>query len=124
MRSRVNLRSDITIIVILILLFLMIFFLGEIQSASGLATFFGIFAVIVITRIGVGETLSRIAKRIRLRKATKEELRREDDFLLQATGFSQAGLFIYLNLVETNETITILKILIPFLATVFLSYVE
>jgi len=44
----------------------------------------------------------------RVKKAKKEELRREDDVLLQAVAFSQSIIFILLNLTENTHKLTLI----------------
>jgi len=44
----------------------------------------------------------------RVKKAKKEELRREDDVLLQAVAFSQSIIFILLNLTENTRKLTLI----------------
>ncbi len=52
-------------------------------------------------------------------KATTEELKREDDVLLQSTALSQSVFFIYLNLIPTSRLIDILKWTVPTVAILF-----
>ena len=51
--------------------------------------------------------------------ANEDELKMEDDVLLQATAFSQSALWIYLNMVSQNEYITVLKVIVPTIAILF-----
>ena len=55
----------------------------------------------------------------RTRKASAEELEKEDDVLLQAVAFSQSVLFIYLNLIEGSDVVTAFKIIVPIFAVLF-----
>jgi MFS family permease len=52
-------------------------------------------------------------------QANEDELKREDDILLQATAFSQAALFIYLNLLPSGDFVNILKLTVPIVAVSF-----
>jgi uncharacterized membrane protein len=55
----------------------------------------------------------------RTRQAATDELRREDDVLLQAVAFSQTVLFVYLNFVPSTEIIMAAKVLVPSFAVLF-----
>lgn len=46
--------------------------------------------------------------RARVKKAKKEELRREDDVLLQVVAFSQSIIFVLLNLTESTHKLTLI----------------
>ena len=64
------------------------------------------------------------AKKLRRRLATNtkahaEELRREDDVLLQATALSQSVFFVYLNLIPSSRFVEILKWTVPTVAISF-----
>ncbi|MFX0209666.1 MAG: hypothetical protein ACFFDT_27040 [Candidatus Hodarchaeota archaeon] len=98
--------------------FLLIYFESGLTT-SGLVIYFAIFGLAAMFSFMISEVLERIAGRIHIKKADKGELRREDDVLLQATGFSQSVLFIYLNLVPPNEIVDVFKFLVPFTAIVF-----
>lgn len=62
-----------------------------------------------------------IAKRFneRTHRASSEELRREDDVLLQAVAFSQSVFFIFLNLIPESDINLAFKVLVPIVAILF-----
>jgi hypothetical protein len=54
-------------------------------------------------------------------KAEEKELKAEDDILLQGTAFSQAALWIYLNIVPDSAVTAAMKVLVPSGALLFYS---
>jgi len=70
----------------------------------------------------ISQVLRRIGKRfgIEIQKARDEELKREDDVLLQAVAFSQSVLFVYLSFFsDSDHLMNSLKIMIPTVAVIF-----
>jgi hypothetical protein len=63
-----------------------------------------------------------VLERIETKKADERETKAEDDILLQATAFSQAALWIYLNLITSNWMVDIMKVLVPSLAILFYAF--
>ncbi len=64
-------------------------------------------------------TANKLRRRFATNKANTEELRREDDVLLQGTALSQSVFFIYLNLIPSSYIIEILKWTVPIVAISF-----
>ena len=88
----------------------------------GILTFDLLFLATFVVFVVVAFVIVRaLEKRPNFGKAELDELRREDDILLQATAFSQAALWIYLNLLPNTEYITLFKWVIPSTAILFYS---
>ena len=75
---------------------------------------FGVLSVAYILAI-------TIAHRFSFQKAGEAELKAEDDILLQATAFSQAALWIYLNLVQQDVFLSLMRWVVPSAAIIFYS---
>jgi hypothetical protein len=58
---------------------------------------------------------------LKLKKAEEREIRAEDDILLQGIAFSQSALWIYLNIIQANLFVNILKVFLPTFAVIFYS---
>lgn len=105
------------VVFVLFVLFTGIIGYFVVQNMIGIVVNFavvlGAFLVLVLTT-GYAENLGK-----RTRQATSEELRREDDVLLQAVALSQGTLFIYLNVIQVSDIVTALKVLVPILAVSF-----
>jgi hypothetical protein len=96
------------------------YFLIEKRTFVTTVLFFGLSLAMIFLITGLGLLLaSLLKKRFLFRQAEEEELKREDDILLQSTAFSQSILFIYLTLMEPTELILALKFFIPFFAFLF-----
>lgn len=104
--------------VVFIGFFLFVYFKSGLTT-GGLVIYFAVFGLVAMFSLMISAVLERIARRSHIKKAGKRELNREDDVLLQATGFSQSVLFIYLNLIPPSEIIDVFKFLIPFTAIIF-----
>lgn len=89
------------------------------KSLNGLALWLVGSLIMLAVPLGGYAGFARLGRRLDFGKADKYELKREDDFLLQAVGFSQSSLFIYLNLVQSDVFINILKWLVPSIASLF-----
>lgn len=116
-------RSDWKLLLVTILLVILYasgaYFSAGNKTVSGLILMLiGILAMLAIS-IGGFLGSSRVGRHFCFQKADGTELEREDDFLLQTVGFSQSVLFIYLNLVQSNEIVDGLKCLVPIVASVF-----
>ena len=79
------------------------------------------FLVFVFGLALISATTTKTAKALgeKTRRASREELEREDDVLLQAVAFSQSVFFIYLNLIPGSNVVTAFKILVPIFAVLF-----
>jgi hypothetical protein len=111
-------RGFVLIVVVLFLVFLLfgIPYLVT-RSLLGIPLFFGVLvAGFFITRL-TRNFANRLGERIR--QASPEESRKEDDVLLQAVALSQSVFFIYLNLIPSSDFIVAFKILVPALAASF-----
>ena len=110
------------IFLILLVVFLAIIFLGPFALSE---TFSGYVAemFVLLSSMPLMFLFRWIARKTRRRfatntKASTEELRREDDVLLQSTALSQSIFFIYLNLISSSRIIEILKWTVP-IVTIF-----
>jgi hypothetical protein len=95
---------------------------GFIAINKGVNTINGVILVIgtlSLVFLGLVAVIYFIANRISFKKASEKEIKAEDDILLQATAFSQAALWIYLNLIPENENIVFLKWFVPSVAILF-----
>jgi len=82
--------------------------------------FFGLYVAVTLFGFVLSLSLAAlIKKRFLFGRASKAELKREDDILLQATGFSQSVLFVYLALMEQTVLISGFKFLVPIFAILF-----
>jgi len=105
------------------IVFLLLIFLGPVVYAK---TFLGYIAEVGLNLIVIpffllfALTSRKMQKRFSTNtKATAEELKREDDVLLQSTALSQSVFFIYLNLIPTSRLIDVLKWTVPTVAILF-----
>jgi hypothetical protein len=55
----------------------------------------------------------------KIRRAESEELKKEDDVLLQAVALSQSTFFIYLSIIPSSDLVTVFKIIVPTFAVLF-----
>ena len=80
----------------------------------------GFFAAVFIGAV-VSAASTTTAKSLgkKTRQAKCDELKREDDVLLQAVAFSQSVLFVYLSLIDGSDVITGFKIIVPIVAVLF-----
>ena len=92
-----DLKLAFVAIVVFVLYFLQTYFGVGIRGVSGLLFYFGVFLFLSVITYIFNRFLSGIAENISVKKADSNQLKREDDVLLQATGFTQATLFLYLN---------------------------
>ncbi len=106
---------------ILLLFILVVVFIYSAMS-RGIATFSGLLQNILILSAGVIVAIFitiEIFKRFSFKKAIERELKAEDDILLQATAFSQATIWIFLNLIPADENTNLFKWLVPVAAISF-----
>jgi len=111
---------DILSIVLLICIGVVFFILFAILN--GITTFNGILQVTaILLAVFVLEVVLVyvIGNRFSFEKASERELRAEDDILLQATAFSQAALWIFLNLIPSDGITFFFKWLVPSVAILF-----
>jgi hypothetical protein len=88
-----------------------------------LGTFLFIIGFILTTSLGylISVTSIKTARSLgeRIKQASSEELKREDDVLLQAVALSQSVFFIYLNQIESSIFVIAFKITVPIFAVSF-----
>lgn len=118
-QKRIDWKLPLSVILLIILYASGAYFAGGNKTASGLILMLiGTSAMFAIS-VGGFLGLSRVGRHFCFQKADVTELEREDDFLLQTVGFSQSILFIYLNLVQSNEVVDGLKCFVPIAASAF-----
>jgi len=109
-------RSTISLLFIIVVVFIYT------AMSKGITTFSGLLQNVLIlfaaVAIAIFITLA-IFKRFSFKKASERELKAEDDILLQATAFSQATIWIILNLIPADENTNLFKWLIPVAAISF-----
>lgn len=115
-----RLKRGVISIFVCVIIIIIIGFLMGIKTILGIFQFCVLFFLILSISIIVIDCILKWCERhISIKKADEDELEREDDILLQATGFSQSILFIYLTLLPRNEIIEFLKVLVASTAFVF-----
>lgn len=100
------------IIIELILLVTSNVFLERLGLIGVILSLAAIFLVGIIVTISSVNLSKFIVSKLKLTPPEEEELKREDDILLQATGFLQSGLFIYTIFFETTIDIDFVKALV------------
>lgn len=110
-------------ILFLVSLIASFFIIPYLITRTVFGTFLFITGFIVTIFLGylVSVTSIRTAKSLgeRTKQASPEELKREDDVLLQAVALSQSVFFIYLNLIESSIFVIAFKIIVPIFAVFF-----
>jgi cbb3-type cytochrome oxidase subunit 3 len=92
---------------------------GLIVEVQGIKTLLGnieFIGIFVSAYLGTWFIVYRFFGKTSFQRATETELREEDDIFLQAIAFSQAALWIVLNLTPSNETIYLFKWAVPVIA--------
>lgn len=104
----------------LLFLFFGILFLIALAITRPITFTIGVFVALFLGFL-IGEILDKTANILgqKTKQASSEELKREDDVLLQAVALSQSVFFIYLNLIEVTDIVITFKIVVPIFAVLF-----